>query len=583
MKLSDYVVDFLAKQGITHNFLVSGGAVIHLVDSTDKHPHMTPICVQHEQNGAAAADMYARVTGGLGLVMTTSGPGATNILTSVCNAYVDSVPLVCITGQVATFRLKTSPHLRQKGFQETDVVSIFAPTTKYAKLIRDPLTIRYELEKAVYLATEGRPGPVLLDIPDDLQRVDINPETLTSFEPPVSAKNSQVPYEAFLQLLSEAKRPVLIIGAGVHAAKAEEALRHFIDHTKIPVALTWGAADLLPSTHPSNIGCLGVCGPRAANFAVQASDLVISFGSRLSQLITGGKQNLFAPHAKKVMIDIDPEELTKFDPALSFKLDLPILSDLKDFFAFLPPVKVKSFTEWHAKIQQLKKDYPLYHLDKIEQEGRINPYLLIEEMSRLASENAIIIPDTGANVSWTLQAFKTKKGQKIFSAWNHTPMGYSLPASVGAAFASDEEIICIIGDGGLMMCLQELGTVRRHNLPIKIFIFDNQGHGIQRQTIDTWLGSRYVAVDHESGLYFPDYKKLAESFDLPFFELKTNQDVLTKMEDLWHQPGPFVCNVEIIKEQRINPMLKFGAGIEDLDPKLPADHISSVLEALKMI
>ncbi|MCX6994394.1 MAG: thiamine pyrophosphate-binding protein [Chlamydiae bacterium] len=577
MKLSDYVVDFFARRGVRHNFLVSGGAVIHLVDSSAKHPDMMPICVQHEQNGAAAADMYARVTGGLGLVMTTSGPGATNIVTSVFNAFVDSVPLICLTGQVARFRLRQNPLLRQKGFQETDVVGIFGPITKYVKLVIDPHTIRYELEKAVYIAQEGRPGPVILDIPDDLQRIDVNPENMASFTPP--PPSLKLPsYGAFLELLSGAKRPVLIIGAGVHSSKAEDFVRRFINQSGIPVTLTWGAADLLPADHPSNMGCLGVCGARAANFAVQASDLVIAIGTRLSQLITGGKQALFAPHAKKVMIDVDEQELLKFD---SFVLDLPILSDLLVFFTHLPSFKLAFSHEWLAKIHQLKQDYPLYQADSLEAKERINPYLFIEEMSKLASENAIIIPDTGANLSWTLQAFKTKNGQRIFSAWNHTPMGYSLPASVGAALASSEEIICIIGDGGLMMCLQELGTIRRHNLPVKIFIFDNQGHGIQRQTIDTWLNSHYVAVDHDTGLYFPNYKKLAESFDLPFFELKTNSDVLTHMAAIWKQPGPFVCNVEILKEQRISPMLKFGAGIEDLDPKLPAETVSSILEALQ--
>lgn len=580
MKLSDYVIDFFVKLGVKHNFLVSGGAVIHLVDSADKHQDMTAICVQHEQNGAASADMYARVSNNLGLVMATSGPGATNILTSVCNAFVDSVPLVCLTGQVATFRLKKSPHLRQKGFQETDVVAIFSPVTKYAKLIKDPLTIRYELEKAVYLAKEGRPGPVLLDIPDDLQRMDIDPEKLLGFTKP-SANTADIDYTPFINLLRAAKRPVFVIGAGVHAAQAEDLVRGFIDRYKIPVALTWGAADLLPSTHPCNMGCIGVCGPRAANFAAQASDLVIALGTRLSQLITGGKQNLFAPEAKKVMIDIDEEELTKFDKETSFEIDLKIHSDLKDFFQDLPACEVQEMAPWQQRIRDLKEKYPLFRLDELSPHGRVNPYHFIKEASRLAQENAIIIPDTGANVSWTLQAFETKKGQRIFSAWNHTPMGYSLPASVGAALASPEEVICIIGDGGLMMCLQELGTIRRHNLPIKIFIFDNQGHGIQRQTIDTWLSSRYVAVDHDSGLYFPDYRKLADAFDLPFYEIKTNDDVTHNLASIWAEKGPFVCNVEIIKEQRISPMLKFGAGIEDLDPKLPQDEISLVLGGLR--
>ncbi|MDR3623841.1 MAG: thiamine pyrophosphate-binding protein [Chlamydiales bacterium] len=581
MKLADYVVDFFVKQGISHNFLVSGGAVIHLVDSTAKHDQIMPVCVQHEEHGAAAADMYARVTGNLGLTMTTSGPGATNIVTSVCNAYTDSIPMVCITGQVSTFRIKKSEKLRQRGFQETDVVSIFSSITKYAKLIRDPLTIRYELEKAVYIAKEGRPGPVLLDIPDDLQRVDIDPDNLVSYMP-----SSELPVVSndivrqLFQMIADSKRPVFVIGAGVHCAKVEEAVTVFLRHFKVPVLLTWGAFDLLAFDDELNMGGVGVCGPRAGNFAVQNADLVVAMGTRLSPMITGGKQNLFAPGAKKIMIDVDEEELKKFDKD-TFVLDLQIHSDLGKFFKVCESFYIENiedrFSSWRKLIHEWMREYPVCNLDDYHRKDRVNPYVFIKEMSGLAKEGDIIIADTGANVSWTLQAFETKKRQRIFSAWNHTPMGYSLPASVGAAFATKEDVICIIGDGGLMMCLQELATARRHNLPIKIFIFDNKGHGIQKQTIDTWLNSHYVAVDEASGLYFPDYHKLAESFHIPYFCIRNHSDLLSNFNAIWNTPGLFICNVEMIENQKIVPMLKFGAGLEDLDPKLPKEELAKIM------
>lgn len=602
MKLSDYVVDFLVKQGINHNFLVSGGAVIHLVDSSAKHARMMPVCVQHEEHGAAAADMYSRVSGNLGVTMTTSGPGATNIVTSVCNAYTDSIPMICITGQVATFRIKKSEKLRQRGFQETDVVSIFSSITKYAKLIRDPLMIRYELEKAVHIAKEGRPGPVLLDIPDDLQRVDIDPDSLESYVPTGNLPVASIDSIATLyHMIEAAKRPVFILGAGIHAAKTEKETLEFLGHLKIPVLLTWGAADLLPHDHELNMGGVGICGPRAGNFAVQNADLVIAMGTRLSQMITGGKPNLFATSAKKVMIDVDEEELNKFDKE-SFVLDLAIHSDLLNFYkgcrqfytkklegiallskeikdhADISSLEVDKdrFASWRELIHNWKKMYPICESDAYKKEGRINPYVFIKELSKMAGEGDIIIADTGANVSWTLQAFETKKRQRIFSAWNHTPMGYSLPASVGAAFATKENVICIIGDGGLMMCLQELATARRHNLPIKIFIFDNKGHGIQKQTIDIWLNSFYVAVDEPSGLYFPSYQKIAEAFNIPYFCISNHKELLTQLEDIYKKSELFICNVEMIENQKIVPMVKFGVGIHDLDPKLPQEEFDKV-------
>lgn len=586
MKLADYVIDFLSKQGIRHNFLVSGGAVIHLVDSTSRHPQMQYICGQHEEHSAAAADMYARVTGNLGVVMTTSGPGATNIVTSVSSAFFDSVPMLCITGQVSRFRIKKSKKLRQKGFQETDVISIFKSITKYAKLVLDPLSIRYELEKAIYLAKEGRPGPVLLDIPDDLQRVEIDPAQLKGFIPPAQRrKNLKPQIQTLAQWIQEAKKPVLIFGMGIQCAKAMQEAVRFAETLQIPVVCTWGGADLLPHTHPLKVGGIGVCGPRAGNFAVQSADLVIALGTRLSPMVTGGKQDLFAPRAKKVVIDIDGEELQKFGPE-TFVLDLAIQTDLKEFFrqweALHPVVSADRYTQWRELIQSWKQQYPVYPLAPIPLEGPVQPHLFLQKVSALAAEGSILIGDTGANLAWIMQSFESKIGQRIFSAWNHTPMGYSLPASIGAALASKQEVVCFIGDGGFMMCLQELGTIRRLNLPIRIFLFNNRGHSIQKQTIDTWLHSHYAAVNEETGLYFPDYEKIAAAFEIPFFQLKKHKD-LDLLPKIWEHRGPFFCDVQVSEEQKIVPMLKFGSGIEDLEPKIGRDELHKILqEALKM-
>ncbi len=588
MKLSDYVIDFLAKKGIKHSFIVSGGAVVHLIDSVRKNPTMNYVCAQHEQNGAAAADMYARVTRNIGLVMTTSGPGATNILTSVCTAYFDSIPLFCITGQVARFRLKKNKEIRQRGFQETDIESIFESVTKYVKLIRDPLMIRYELEKAIYFATEKRPGPVVLDIPDDLQRVEIDPTKLASFTPPKEEKTfSDEEIKKMYEMINLSKRPVILFGAGVHIAKCEDSAIEFAKKLKIPVLLTWAAKDLLSEEDELNVGVFGVCGPRYSNFAVQNSDLVIAMGIRLCQMNTGGKQNLFAPKAKKIMIDVDKEELEKFDKD-TFTIDLPINADLNDIFStseklFSNNIK-PNFHEWTKQILIWKKKYPICPDKYYKIENEVSPYVFLNELSKVCLDDDIILADTGANVSWTGQAFKMKKNQRIFSAWNHTPMGYSVPASVGAAFATDSRVICIIGDGGLMMCLEELGTIRRHNLNVYIFLFNNKGHGIQKQTMDTWLDSQYSAVNVSSGLFFPDYKKIAEAFDIDYVFIEDHSQINSKLNEVFCKKGPVFCDVNIIEDQKIEPMLKFGAGLEDLDPKLPQDEIKeNMLENLEQI
>ncbi len=584
MKFSDYVADFIAKQGVKYVFLFSGGAIVHICDSVSKHPNLKYICPAHEQGGAAAADGYSRVTGNIGVMLTTSGPGATNILTSVANAYYDSIPLLLITGQVATFRLRKSRSLRQRGFQETDVVSIFRPLTKYAVQIKRPNQIKYELQKAVYMAKSGRPGPVLIDIPDDVQREEINPDQLPEFKAeipliPAKLKNKT---EKLISLLKTAKRPVLILGAGIRLAKSEKQALAFAEYFKLPITLTWGGKDLIPAKHPLNMGSIGVCGPRGGNFAVQNSDLIIAIGTRLCQMITGGKQELFAPRAKKVMVDVDAAELNKFKKD-TFSIDLKICCHLADFFNTLTPLYKKSrpdsWQKWRKEIKSWIKAYPVCPKEYYLSPKQVNGYVFIKELSGILKAGDVVLADTGCNVSWMGQAFEIKSGQRLFSAWNHTPMGYALPASIGAALGTGKKIITITGDGGIMMCIEELGTIRRHDLPVKIFVFNNHGHGLQKQTMDTWLNSRYTAVDNVTGLWFPDFAKIARAFEMPYFSINRHDQIKKILKLALNTEGPVLINVEIVPDQKVVPMLKFGAGIEDLDPKLPAVDLAKIMTA----
>jgi acetolactate synthase-1/2/3 large subunit len=590
MKCSDYVADFIAQQGVSHVFLISGGAVVHLVDSVARHPRLRYVCTQHEQGAGAAADAYSRITENLGVAVVTSGPGATNLVTSVCNAYFDSIPVLFISGQVATSRLRPNDRLRQRGFQETDVVSIFRSITKYAVLIRKPEEVKRELEKAVYLARTGRPGPVLVDLPDDLQRVDLDPDTLPSFVAPPSegvpdgARDDEQrnDVQKVLGEVARAHRPVLILGAGVRLARAAADAVAFAERMKLPVLLTWGGMDLLPRTHELNMGGLGVCGPRAGNFAVQNADLVMAMGTRLSTMITGGKQNLFAPRAKKIMVDLDVEELRKFGSD-TFSLDAPIRCDLSRFFRLAETIlgagpREDVLVGWRSTISQWVQRYPACPASYRENTDRVNAYVFMQEFSLAAKEGDVVFTDAGGNLSWTMQGFAVKQGQRLLSAWNHSPMGFSLPAAIGAACGSGERVLCIIGDGGLMMCLQELATIRRHDLPVKVFVFNNRGHGIQKQTLDTWLSSRYVGVDARTGLWFPELRKVAEAFELPYVQIRNHAELKGGLERVLELGGPVLCDVEIVEEQRIVPMLKYGAGLEDLDPKLPAEELARIMD-----
>lgn len=584
MKLSDYIADFLVEAGVKKVFVLSGGAAVHMIDSVSRNKNIDYICAQHEQHAGAEADGYSRISNNLGAAIVTSGPGGTNLATSIANAYFDSVPVLFLCGQVATFRLKKSKNLRQKGFQETDVVSIFQPITKYAKRILNPLDIAYELEKAVYLAKEGRPGPVLLDIPDDLGRAQIDLPKLKHFKQPTKvevSKNLKQKIGKLFQLISSSMRPVIIYGAGVGIADSREKAIKFAEHFGIPAVRTYGGGDVMPSFHPLNIGTIGIAGCRSGNFALQTADLIIAVGTRLSPNVTGGKQNLFATHAKKVMVDIDPAEVNKFSKD-EFLIDLPIIADARDFFEacerlYTHPQGDHGYRNWLKLIRSWEKKYPVCPVDYYKKNKEIQPHVFIKELAKLAKENDVIVADTGANLCWTLQAWETKKNQRIISAWSHTPMGYALPGAIGASFVGENNVLCLIGDGGLMLCLQELATVVRHKLPIKIFIFNNHGHSIQKQTLETWLSGKYEAVDEASGLSFPNFEKIGRAFGIPTVTLKHHKELKKRLSEILSAKGAVLVNVEIDPNARIVPMLKFGAGLEDLDPKLPREEIDEVM------
>jgi len=591
MKLSDYVACFLADRQIRHVFAVTGGAAAHLIDSVAKNSSLEYICPQHEQAGAMAADGYARASGGLGCAIATSGPGATNLITGICSAYYDSVPVIFITGQVSTFRMKKDTGVRQLGFQETDILSMCKPVTKYAVQINDPKSIRYELEKLCHIATSGRPGPVLIDIPDNLQREEIDPRNLTPFIPesePSSEGDEKldVQIEQCLELLKKAKRPVVVLGWGVRLAKAEDELRKFLMHVQAPFVPTWAVADILPSDHPLYIGTFGTHGTRHANFAVQNADLILAIGSRLDTKATGSPPSSFARGAKKIIVDIDPTEMRKFEKS-GLLIDLRIKDDAKHFLTQLNRNAAKekklSYGEWLGWIRVCKNKHPVcpshYYAEK-----EVNPYVLITSLSQIAEEGDVIVVDTGCTVAWTMQTFEFKSGQRLFHDWNNTAMGWALPASIGVSLAlGRKKVICITGDGSLQMNIQELATVVKHQLPIKIIVINNNGYGMIQQTQDQWLDSRYEASSIASGLAFPNFVKVAQAYGFDTFSIAKNDGITNILKEAFATKGPAFCNVELGLGHRVTPQVKFGLPNEDMEPLLSRKEFleNMIIEPLK--
>ena len=573
MKLSDYVADFLSRQGIRYVFAITGGASIHLIDSISKHPSIDYICPQHEQAGAMAADAYARITKGLGAAISTSGPGATNMLTGTCCAYYDSIPVIYITGQVTTFRLKRNTGVRQLGFQETDVVDIFEPVTKYAVRLEDPRMIRYELEKACFIAQKCRPGPVLIDIPDDLQRQEINVDDLIKYSPDYvnsSLQNIDEKIEKCISLIKNSQRPIIVLGWGIRLSRADAEAEDFVETLGIPFAPTWAMLDFLPYSHPLFVGTFGSHGTRFGNFAVQNADLIVSIGARLDTRGAGSPITTFARGAKKIIVDIDESELSKFK-TLGMEADILINADAKEFFnvANKAVSEAKSdIRNWLCKIKSWKMRYPICTKEYYN-ETEVNPYVFVKKLSNQLDEGDLIFVDTGCTLAWMMQAFEPKKDQRLIHDFNNTAMGYALPGSIGASLAKDKKrIICVTGDGSLQMNIQELATVIRHELPIKIFLINNRGYNMIQQTQDQWLNGRYEASSLESGLAFPDFIKVAKAYGFKTNSIMKNRDVTKKIKEAINYQGPFFCNVNISQKHRVIPQVIFGRPIEDSEPFL---------------
>jgi acetolactate synthase-1/2/3 large subunit len=599
MKLSDYVFQFVADQGVKHVFLVTGGGAMHLNASLAQQPRIQAICNSHEQASAMCAESYAKAVNGLGVALVTTGPGGTNAVTGVAGAWLDSTPTLFLSGQVKRpdrmFDAVTGKPLgmRQLGVQEVDIVSIVAPITKYAKVITDPLDIRYELEKCLYLALNGRPGPVWLDIPLDVQATPIpDPATLRSFdasehEAAIANANLKDEVTRVVEELQKSTRPLLFVGNGTRLAKADALFTELRLLLDIPTVATWCAADLVPSDVPTFVGRPGNVAARGANFALQNSDFLLVLGSRLDMAITGYAPQNLAREAHKVAVDIDPAELAKLYP----HLQQPIVSDCRAFLSELlaqlkalkTPLDHSSWTAWNQRAADWKLRYGVVTDEHRKPEGLVSIFNLAEVIgTESKQEDKLVSGSSGSGIEIFLLACPTRAGQRIFHTAGLGSMGYGLPMALAVCIASNnQQTILVDGDGGFQFNIQELETARRLNLNVKLFVLNNDGYASIRASQKAYFGTEQIGADAATGLTVPDLTRVANAYNIPAVIIHDQTNLREDVRKALAMQGPVVIDVRVIPDEVRAPRLQsyqkedgsfVSKPLEDMFPFLPREE-----------
>lgn len=589
MKLSDYVMTFVANQGVKHVFFLPGGGAMHLNDSMGRCPDLEHVSMLHEQAAAVAAEAYARVTNNLGVAMLTSGPGGTNAVTGVAAAWLDSTPCLFLSGQVKRPDLQHSPQLRQLGVQEIDIVSIVKPITKYALTILDPSSIRYHLEQAVYLARTGRPGPVWLDIPLDVQAAQIDPDHLEGFHPPASPGLSPAAIRDLaagaIELLNQAERPVLLAGNGIRLAGAAGLFEEVICLLGIPVLTTRLGVDLIDASHPLCFGMPGAIASRAANFTLQNSDFLLSVGARLDMQLLAYAPERFARAARKVMVNIDAEEIHKLGAIIDLGIAADAAAFLRELLAQRHSIQPRERTAWLERCHHWRTRYPFMQPDQPRPGPGISMYAFSDYLTRQLSAGDVVLPgSSGFAAEIFLTAFKSKSGQRVFHNKGTGAMGLAQPAAIGACLAAGRKrTICVDGDGGFAMNIQELETVRRLALPIKFFVINNSGYASIRASQTNYFHA-LTGADHTSGLTLPEWSKVAFAFGIPFHRVSAPEALANGVQAIFDQPGPGICEIVVIadepREPRVASVIRADGSmvsrpLEDLYPFLERDELKT--------
>ena len=589
IRVADYVAQTLVKYGIGDVFLVTGGGAMHLNDAFGRCEGLDYTCCHHEQSCAMAAESYYRLTNRLAAVNVTTGPGGTNAITGVYGAWTDSIGMIVISGQVKweTVVRSTGLALRQLGDQELDIVKLVEPITKYAVMVSDPQSIRYHLERALYLATSGRPGPCWLDIPMNIQGAKIDPDSLKGYDPQedeikYSTQNLDSLSQEIISRLKMAKRPVIYAGSGVRLSKSHEEFLKLVELWQIPIVTAWNAHDLIWNDHPYYVGRPGTIGDRAGNFAVQSADLLIVLGSRLNIRQVSYNWENFATRAYKIIVDVDELELQK--PTV--KADLPVHADLKDLLPRLLSINFEPIQEhqkWLDWCLVRKNKYPTVLPEYWLTEKPVNPYCFGEKLFAQLLPDEIVVTGDGTACVTTFQAAHIKKGQRLYTNSGCASMGYDLPAAIGACIGSGKKrVICIAGDGSIQMNLQELQTIAGYQLPIKIFILNNQGYHSIRQTQQNFFPDNIVGCGPESGVTFPDFAKLSDAYGIPYRLCDNHKDLERAIRDTIESDGAQICEVFLDLNQAFAPKLSsrrledgtmVSSPLEDLSPFLDRDEL----------
>jgi acetolactate synthase-1/2/3 large subunit len=592
IKVSDYIVKYLADDGIRHIFMITGGGAMHLNDSIGREKRIQYVCNHHEQASAMAAEGYARVSGEIAVVCVTSGPGGTNALTGVMGQWLDSIPVLYISGQVRydTSVPSTGLPLRQLGDQEGNIIALAKPITKYAVMVTDAKTIRYHLERAIYLAKSGRPGPVWLDVPLNIQAAIIDENNLVPYDPSEDAifideKLIENQIGEIIERIKKAERPVILGGAGVRLAHASEIFRDVVDKLNIPVLVAWDAIDLLPSDHTLYFGRPSTLGQRGANFIFQNADLLLNIGCRMNVRQIGYTFEAVAREAYKISVDIDEVELKK----QTFKPDLAVHADAKYFLHGLDKkmgsARGDARPEWISWCRQRRDLYPMVLPEYYENKEKVNPYVFCDVLSDYLTEDDVLVSSNGAACVIPIQTLRLKNGQRHLVNSGCAAMGYGLPAAIGACFAHNRQrVICLEGDGSIQLNIQEFQTLVHHQLPVKIFIFNNNGYLSIRTTQTNFFDNHFVGEGQKSGVSFPDMVKVATAYGITAFRISNHDDMPKIIEQVIKTDGPVLCDVQMQPDQLFSPRAAsqrlpdgrmVSKPLEDMYPFLSRDEFLS--------
>ena len=550
MKLSDYVADFLAGLSVRDIFLISGGGMMHLLDSVGKHPAIRLVCNLNEQASSICADSAGQYTGNLGVCLLTTGPGGTNAMTGVAASYLDSTPVLVISGQCKTADFASRRGVRSFGAQEVDVTAMARPVTKYAVTVTDPDSIRYHLEKAVYLARHGRKGPVWVDVPLDVQGAQIDPSALRSFSPEQEGLTAPPPdfsgpVQETYALLQAARRPAVLIGGGLVLSGAREEFLELCGRLQIPVLSTWRAKDVLPHDDPLYFGMPGIPAPRYANYILQNCDFLLILGTRLNPALTAYDEPHFAFQAKKVMVDIDEKEIEKLDMPFA----LTVAADAGDFvramLAQANPPAGNSAQEWLAFCRKMKQKYPLENeLQPLDNEGLTDGYRLAREISRQSRpEDVFVGSSSGRTCGISHMALELKSGQRFISSMGLGSMGFTVPSAIACCLASGRRTIALEGDGSLQHNLQELQLIQTYQLPVKLFILSNRGYASIYMMQKNNFQSRFAACDPATHVVFPSLRDVAGTYGLDYLCIPDNSHIPGTVRDALKDNRPVLCEV----------------------------------------